>query len=125
MKNLIQFTTALALFVYSLGYGQTTSTNNVEVSSSTEKPSKTIIETEKFKSFIGTFLLEEGNFELQIVQEDNQMFIISPYSKDILIQKNDSTLREPSRGVDLERIADDKNALIFMQNGYLTTIKRV
>ena len=70
-------------------------------------------------------MLEEGDFELEIVQEDNKMYIISPFSKDILIPKNETTLTELTRGVDLELIKDNKDALKFTQNGYVTTIKRV
>ncbi len=49
----------------------------------------------------------------------------SPFSKVILIQKNVTTLHEPTRGVDLELIKASKDALKYTQNGYETTIKRV
>jgi len=67
----------------------------------------------------------EADFELEIVQDGNKMYIISPFSKDPLIQKNETTLREPIRGVDLELIEGDTSALKYTQNGYETLIKRV
>ena len=53
------------------------------------------------------------------------MYIISPFSKDILIASNETTLHELTRGVDLELIAGNSNDLKFTQNGYETVIKRV
>jgi len=118
MKNVIQLATVLFLLIHTIGYSQITSVTD-------QQETKTSIETEKFKDAIGSFIMEEANFELQIVQEDNQMYVITEFSKDILTQKNDTTLREPTRGVDLELIADNKNALKFSQNGYETLIKRI
>lgn len=119
MKNVFQLATVLLLFVQTIGHSQTASTT-IPI-----QETKTTIETEKFKDAIGSFLLEEGNFELEIVQEDDKMYIVTEFSRDILVQKNETTLREPTRGVDLELIADNKNALKFSQNGYETFIKRV
>lgn len=126
MKNLIQITTVLFLFVQTISYSQTEktkSTSNKQGIALKKESTKT--ETDKLKDFIGTYFLEEGNFELEIVEEDNKMYIISPFSKDLLIPKNETTLHELIRGVDLELITDNKNALKFTQNGYETTIKRV
>lgn len=119
MKNVFQLVTVLLLFVQTIGLSQT------EPTTTSIQETKTTIETEKFKDAIGSFLLEEGNFELEIVQEDDKMYIVTEFSRDILVQKNETTLREPTRGVDLELIADNKNALKFSQNGYETFIKRV
>ena len=128
MKNLIQFTIALFLLVQTTGYSQVKNTEAISKkpdTSSENQNAKAKIDTEKFKNFIGKYLLVEADFELEIIQENDKMFIISPFFKDILIQKNETTLHEPTRGVDLESIKDDKNALKFSQNGYITTIKRV
>ncbi|MFY0630913.1 MAG: hypothetical protein JXR05_11065 [Flavobacteriaceae bacterium] len=121
MKILIQLTTVIFLLIHSNGYSQTKSVESI----SKKKNTTTEIDTKKFKSFIGTYFLAEGDFTLEIVQEKDKMFIISPFSKDLLVQKNGTTLQEPTRGVDLERIKDNKDALKFTQNGYVTTIERV
>lgn len=124
MKNVFQLITVLLLTIQTLGYGQTERATTIQ-----SKPVTTLqdttIETEKFNDALGTFLLQEGFLELEIVQEEDKMYIVSEFSKDPLIQKNETTLREPTRGVDLELIKDNKDALKFTQNGYETIIKRV
>ncbi len=130
MKNLIQSTLALFLLAQTAGYSQTKTveTNSDQVATSLKKKStntETETETQDTNSFLGTYFLAEADFELEIVEEDNKMYIISPFSKDILIQTNKTTVHEPTRGVDLELIAKDKNALKYTQNGYETIIKRV
>lgn len=128
MKTLIQITSVCFFLIQTIGYCQTegaatTGTNEETVlkNSNTE----TEIDIEKFQSFIGTYLLIEADFTLEIVSENSLMYVVSPFSKDILIQKNETTLREPTRGVDLERIVDNDNDLKFTQNGYETVIIRV
>jgi len=128
MKNVIKITAVLFLLVQTISYSQTQNTETTNQKQDTvlkKQNEKTAIETEKFKDAIGKFLLVEGDFVLEIVQENDKMFIISPFSKDELIQKNEITLREPTRGVDLELIKGNKDALKFYQNGYETTIERV
>lgn len=128
MKNLIQIATVLFLLVQTNGYSQTKSANTIpgkeEITLKTHTD-KTEINTVNLKKFIGIYFLEEADFTLEIIQEDNKMYIVSPFSKDILILKNETTVREPTRGVDLELIKGDKNALKYTQNGYETVIKRV
>ncbi|EDP72345.1 hypothetical protein FBALC1_14627 [Flavobacteriales bacterium ALC-1] len=121
MKDLIQITTVLFLLVQSIGFSQEKNTEVISEKQITE----TQVDTTNLKSFVGKYLLVEADFELEIVKEDDKMYIISPFSKDILIQKNETTLHEPSRGVDLELIKDNKDALKFTQNGYETIIERV
>ena len=59
MKNLIKITTALLLLVQFTGFSQSKTT---EVTKSTDNTTvKTEIPTEKFKNFIGTYFLEEGD----------------------------------------------------------------
>lgn len=119
MKNLFKITTVLFLLVQTNGFSQTKETI-------VEKDSTEIkIDTTKLKDFIGTYFLAEADFTLEIVQEDGKMYVISPFSKDILIHTNDTTLHELTRGVDLQLIKDNKDALKYTQNGYETTIKRV
>ena len=123
MKNLIQFATVLFLLVQTIGYSQEKNTENIvkkqEVSSTIK------IDAKKLKKFVGKYYLSEGDFVLEIVMEKDQMYIISPFSKDLLTHKDGSTLREPTRGVDLQLIENNKDALKFTQNGYETTIERV
>ena len=121
MKNLIQFTVVLFLLAQTIGYSQTKDTETIPE----KQIAKIEIDTANLKYFVGTYLLVEAGFELEIVKEDDAMFIITEFSKDKLIQRNDTTLNEPTRGVDLELIADNRNALKFTQNGYETIIKRV
>ncbi len=128
MKNLIQSTLSLFFLAQTAGYSQTKTVevNSDQVATSLKKKStNTETETQDTNSFLGTYFLAEADFELEIVEEDNKMYIISPFSKDILIQTNEATVHEPTRGVDLELIAKDKNALKYTQNGYETIIKRV
>lgn len=125
MKNVIQIATVLLLLVQTIGYSQTKNTE------STPNKQDVIVQKEStkteidIKKFIGTYLLEEANFTLEIIAENDKMYIVTSFSKDILVLKNETTLREPTRGVDLELIKDNKDALKYSQNGYITTIKRV
>lgn len=128
MLKLIQITTALVLFVQTIGYSQTEQTNlttQPEETVLTKQPAKTEIDAQTAEKFVGTYYLSEGDFNLQIVMEDNDFFIVTEFSKDLLLQKNETTLHELTRGVDLALIKDHKNALKFSQNGYVTTINRV
>lgn len=121
MKHLIQLTTAIALLISTMGYAQT----ELAQANSEKLETTTQITTDPMASFIGTFYLAEGDFNLEIVEEDKKFYIVSPFSKDILVPKSLTKLHEPTRGVDLELIDNDKSALKFTQNGYETTIKRV
>ena len=128
MKNLIQFTTVLFLFVQTIGYSQTKNAKNIskiqDTIVKTEKAT-TKIDTKNLKKFIGTYELVEANFTLDIVQEKGKMYIITEFSKDQLLLKNETTLTEFTRGVDLQLIKGNNNALKFTQNGYETTIEKV
>jgi len=128
MKKLFQITTALFLLVQTIGYSQTENTESVSNKQDTmlkKENTNTEINTKELKKFIGKYFLEEADFTLEIIVENNKVYIVTPFSKDILIFKNETTLRESTRGVDLELIGDNKNALKFTQNDYETIIKRV
>jgi D-alanyl-D-alanine carboxypeptidase len=128
MTILIQFTTALFLFVQTIGNSQTTNTETIsqkQDSTLIKQNTKTEINTNKLADFIGTYFLAEADFNVEIKEDNNKMYIISPFSKDLLILKNRTTLHEITRGIDLELIKDDENALKYTQNGYETIIKRV
>ena len=124
MKNLIKITTVLLLLIQSMSYSQAENTEAI-AKKQDALLTKTKIDNTNLQKFIGTYLLVEADFELEIMQEDNKMYLISPFSKDVLIHKNETTLREPTRGVDLELIKNNKDALKYTQNGYETIIKRV
>ena len=121
MKHLILITAALLLVGHTLGYSQTTTDQTI----TNEQTESVEANTQNDAHFIGTYMLEEAGFELEIIKEDNKMYIVTEFSKDVLIQKNDTTLHEITRGVDLELIEGNRDALKFTQNGYETTIKRV
>jgi hypothetical protein len=127
MKNLIKITTVLFLLVQVNGYSQTTLENNTKEQETVEKKDKEIalIDTKNLKKFIGTYELTEANFTFEIVQEEDKMYIITEFSKDQLLLKDENTLCEFTRGVDLQLIEGNKNALKFSQNGYEATLKRV
>jgi hypothetical protein len=128
MKNLIQLTTVLFLLIQINGYSQTKNPEAISKKQDTvlkKQDKKNEINAKELKKFVGKYFLAEGDFNLEVVMENDKMFIISPFSKDLLILKNETTLREITRGVDLELIKGDKNELKFTQNGYETTIKRV
>jgi len=121
MKHLIQLSTVLFLLVQTMGYSQST---NAETNA--KKQEATVqIDSEKFKPFIGKYELVEANITLEIIQENDKMFLLGPGSKDPLIKSKLLTLHEPIRGVDLALIKDDTTAIKFTQNGYETTMKRI
>ena len=127
MKALQKITLLVFVLIQTIGYSQT---DNKETSidkrtqSQVQADSSTEIDQVQLLKFVGTYFLSEGDFELEIVKEDDKMFIVSPFSKDPLVLKNKTTLYEPTRGVDLALIENNKNALKFTQNGYETIIKR-
>lgn len=128
MKYLIPFTTALFLFIQTIGFSQA---ENMEITSEKQdiylKESNVIadVDTRSFKSFIGKYYLAEADLELEIIQENSELYLVSQFSKDMLSQKNETTVHEATRGIDLEYIKNDNNALKYTQNGYETTIKRL
>lgn len=127
MKNLIQLVTALILTVFfqTTGYSQTEETSAIsEKQEVVDAKADTKAELDS-APFIGTYFLSEADLQLEIIEEDNKLYLVSSFSKDILVPTNETTLRELTRGVDLELIANDNTALKFTQNGYETTIKRV
>lgn len=121
MKALIKITTVLILLVQTMSFAQT---KDAEITSET-KETESQIDTKNLKKFVGKYIMEEANFELEIVQEEGKMYIITVFSKDPLVLKNETTITEPSRGVDLELITDNKNGLKYSQNGYETILKRI
>ena len=128
MKTLKQITLFALLLVQTIGFSQTksteTPTKKVETVQKNEKEAIKV-DTKNLKKFIGTYNLVEANFTLDIVQEKGKMYIITEFSKDQLLLKDENTLTEFTRGVDLQLIEGNTDALKFTQNGYETTIERV
>lgn len=124
MKTLQQITLFTLLLVQTIGFSQTKSTETAETSEQNKKEI-TKIDTKNLAKFIGTYNLAEANFTLDIVQEEGKMYIITEFSKDQLLLKDENTLTEFTRGVDLQLIEGNKDALKFMQNGFETIIDRV
>ncbi len=120
MKTLQRLTILSLIFFQTIGYGQE---KNTETISKNKK--ETTINIDNYNSFIGKYIMEEANFELEIIRENDKMFIVTEFSKDLLLPINKNTLQEYKRGVDLELIKGNKNALKFSQNGYETIIERV
>lgn len=128
MKILQQLAFLVFVLIQTMGYSQEINTEVISKEQDTiaKKQQMNIeINNENFGDFIGTYWLEEGGFELKIIQENGSMYIVSPFSTDILTRLNETTLHEPTRGVDLALIENNADALKFTQNGYETTIKRV
>jgi hypothetical protein len=128
MRHLIQIATVILFLVQTIGYSQTenTSNNSKQLASTiNEEKTATKINIADFENFIGKYNLEEASITLEVVKEEDKMYIISPWSKDLLELKENLSLYEPTRGVYLNYIKDDKNSLKFFQNGYETTIKRI
>lgn len=85
------------------------------------------VDFKKFNAYTGTYLLKEANMTLNIVAENNEMFleVKAQGIKSKLTQKNETTLFDTVVGASLEIIANKTNALKFSQNGFTTTINKV
>lgn len=128
MNHLIQLSMVIALFFQSIAFSQTANLETTDKENgiiTNVENQKEETQTNTYEDFIGSYYLTEANLTLTITQESDKYYLVSPGAKDMLTKKNDTTLYEAMRGVTLERIEGDKNALKFTQNGYVTTIKRV
>lgn len=125
MKTLQKLVTLALFLVYITAFSQTKETSTNLKKANVVKKHQTKIDTKKLKKFVGKYDLSEGNITLEIVQEQEKMYIISPWSKDPLKVKDENTLIEPTRDVYLSIIKEDTKALKYFQNGFETTIKRI
>ena len=128
MKTLKQLVIFGLFLIGTIAFAQTKKTDAVSVKQNTNQNKKSQIkkvDTKNLKKFIGTYELTEANFTLDIVQEKGKMYIITEFSKDELLLKDENTLHEFTRGVDLQLIAGNSDGLKFSQNGYETIIERV
>ncbi len=84
------------------------------------------IDLKNFKKYTGTYLLKEANLTLEIVLENDKMYLVSEAQgvKSELTQKDDKSLYDTTVGVVLTQIEDDNNSLSFSQNGFVTTISK-
>lgn len=82
---------------------------------------------ENFKKYAGKYLLKEANLTLEIIVENNNLFLASEQQgvKSQLFQKNKTTLYDTIAGATLTLIDDNKKALTFSQNGFTTTINKI
>lgn len=87
--------------------------------------SSTDIDLELFEDFLGQYTLKEANIILEIKKEGHKLYLVGPDTKEILVQKDETTLYELGHGVALEKVEGNKNTLKFTQNGYETKITRV
>ncbi|WP_299311717.1 serine hydrolase [uncultured Aquimarina sp.] len=84
------------------------------------------IDLKNFKKYTGTYLLKEANLTLEIILENNKMYLVSEAQgvKSELIQKDGKSLYDTTVGVVLTQIEEDTNSLSFSQNGFVTTISK-
>ena len=80
-----------------------------------------------FKKYVGTFLLKEANMKMEIILENDNLYleVKAQGMKSELFQVNDKTLKDSAVGATLSIIEDNENALTFSQNGFTTTLTRV
>jgi CubicO group peptidase (beta-lactamase class C family) len=80
-----------------------------------------------FKKYVGTFLLKEANMKMNIVLEENKLFleVKAQGMKSELFQKDANTLIDASVGATLSIIDNNDDALTFSQNGFTTTLTRI
>lgn len=81
----------------------------------------------EFKKYTGNYLLKEANLELEIITENNKMYIVVAAQgiKSELTQKSKNSLSDKVVGVVLSKIDGNNDSLTFNQNGFKTTINRV
>lgn len=125
MKTLQQIILLAVFLISTVVFGQIKETTKKLSKEKVEQQQKTKVDTKKLEKFVGKYNLSEANLELEIIQENDKMFIKSPWGKDPLKIQDENTLVEPTRGVYLTLIKDDANALKYFQNGYETKMKRV
>lgn len=85
------------------------------------------VDIDKFKKYVGKYLLKEANLELNISLENGKMYLEAPSQgvKSELTQKDDKTLSDTTVGATLTIISTDDKSLGFSQNGFETTIAKV
>ncbi|QTD39085.1 beta-lactamase family protein [Polaribacter batillariae] len=85
------------------------------------------VDLNNFKKYTGTYLLKEANLELEIILEDNKMYIVVAAQgvKSELAQKDKNSVSDKLVGVVLSKIDGNTDSLKFNQNGFETTINRI
>lgn len=85
------------------------------------------IDIENFKEYTGTYLLKEANLNLEIVLEENKMYLVVDAQgvKSELTQKSKISLYDTTVGVVLTKIEGNKESLSFNQNGFETIITKI
>lgn len=85
------------------------------------------LDIDTFKTYIGTYLINEANLKLTVALEDSKMYLVSEEQglKSELTQKSDISLYDTKYGVTLTLIEDNNTSLTFNQNGFTTTIHKI
>ncbi len=80
--------------------------------------------TRDFQDFIGKYVLDQVNVELEIISEQHQMFMLIQGQKVLLAYQDQNTLYDVNVGVRLQRIKGNSNALMFQQNDFKAKLRR-
>lgn len=80
--------------------------------------------SEDFKDFVGKYVLEKVNAELEIIIEKDQMFMLIQDQKVLLAYQDQNTLYDVKVGVRLKRNTDDNNTLTFTQGGFTDKLNK-
>ncbi|WP_109437430.1 serine hydrolase [Aquimarina sp. AU119] len=78
-----------------------------------------------FKDFVGEYNLVEANAKLEIVAENNEMYMLIQGQKVLLAYEDINTLYDVKVGVRLQRKPTDKSIITFRQDSFKAELKRV
>lgn len=80
-----------------------------------------------FTECVGKYLIEEENFtlEIELLEKKDGFYFVAQGVEVILISKEDGKLFAPTYGIELEKIADNSEAMIYRQNGFEITMNRI
>lgn len=78
-----------------------------------------------FKDFVGKYMLEEANLEMEIIVEGKNMYLVAQGMKSQLMTKSEDTLYDVNVGVTLQRISGNEEELLFNQNGFKANLKPI
>lgn len=83
--------------------------------------------TSKYKHLIGKYLFNTHGMKLnmEIIEKNNHLYFVAQGAQVMLISKENNKLYNGDFGVELEIDTQNKEQLIFKQNGLVTTIKRI
>lgn len=81
----------------------------------------------EFQNITGKYFLKEANLTLEIIIENNKMYLIAEEQgiKSELMQKNQDSIYDTTVGATLTKIKGSNDSLTFSQNGFTTTIHKI